>query len=159
MALWNGFTEKHAPGTKRKVLQLTSGDATCYPLYYFIPTFSSDGSRIVYHRAADGEVQIYCLDLTSGESVQLTHGSAEETQWIPWCIDSGKGVLDHRSVLDNVADRLIYFDGNDVRCVDLDATNDHLLFSLPEDRLPIGQNCISSDGKWFIYIHHDKELF
>ena len=159
MDIWSGFRENCAPETGRRTIQLTQGGATCYPLYYFIPTFSDDGRSLVYHRAEKGDIQIHALDLTSGESRQLTNASSQQSQWVPWCVDSGTGVLDHRSVLDTFASRLIYFGDNDVRCVNLDSTNDHLLFSLPEDRIAIGQNCMSPDGKWFVYIHHDRELF
>jgi hypothetical protein len=159
MNTWSGFANGVAPETGRKTIQLTKGDATCYPLYYFIPTFSDGGRYLVYHRAEKGEVQIHALDLASGDSVQLTHAKSAKSQWVPWCSDSGTGVLDHRSVLDTRKNRLIYFDECAVRCVSLDATNDHLLFSLPEDRIAIGQNCISSDGEWVVYIHHDRELF
>lgn len=159
MDIWSGFREGNAPGTGRRTIQLTQGDATCYPLYYFIPTFSVDGRYLVYHRAAKGDVQIHLLDLTSGDSVQLTHAKSKQSQWVPWCVDSGTGVLDHRSVLDTRRNRLIYFDEGDVRCVDLERKNDQFLFSLPEDRMAIGQNCMSPDGEWFVYIHHDRELF
>jgi hypothetical protein len=158
MNIWSGFPQMSAPGTGRRIIQLTQGDATCYPLYYFIPTFSRDATRLVYHRAEKGTVQIHALDLGSGQSVQLTQATAKQTGWIPWCIESVPGVLDHRSVLDTYRNRLIYFNGQEVRSVNLDATQDQLLFSLPDDRIAIGQNCISPDGEWFVYIHHDKEL-
>ena len=32
------FKSLKAPGTNRRAIQLTSGNATCYPLYYFIPS-------------------------------------------------------------------------------------------------------------------------
>ena len=159
MDIWSGFTRSSAPETGRETIQLTEGDATCYPLYYFIPTITDDGTHLVYHRAEKGDVQLHVLDLASGESVQLTHAASPQSRWVPWCVDSGTGVLDHRSVLDTSTGQLIYFDSNDVRCVKLDATNDRLLFSLPDDRIAIGQNCMSPDGEWLVYIHHDRELF
>jgi Tol biopolymer transport system component len=100
MSIWSGFANDVAPETGRKTIQLTKGDATCYPLYYFIPTFSDDGRYLVYHRAEKGDVQIHALDLASGDSIQLTHAKSTKSRWIPWCVDSGTGVLDHRSVLD-----------------------------------------------------------
>ena len=159
MKLWNGFEEKVCPGTGRKAVQLTKGDANCYPLYYYIPTFSGDGKRLIYHRAGGGELQMHCLTIETGESVQLTHGTTPETRWIPWCMKPGPGVLDHRSVLDVARDRLIYVDNNEFRWVRLDGKDDLLLFSLPEDRTAIGQNCISPDGDWLVYIHHDRANF
>lgn len=157
--IWNGFQRRKTPAGNRLAIQLTEGSATCYPLYYFIDSVSSDGRQLVYHRAEAGDVQIHALDLTSGASRQLTRAGAPRTRWIPWCVESGRGVLDHRSVLDVKTDTLLYFDGNVLRQVGLDGTNDRALFTLPGDRLPIGQNCMSGDGNWFVYIHHDRKLF
>lgn len=159
MKLWQGFKHGVAPDTKRKTVQLTHGDATCYPLYYYIPSFSQDSSTLVYHRVEKGDVQIHTLNLASGKSKQITHADTPATRWIPWCIESGTGVLDHLSVLDVSSDRLIYFNQSDVRLVNLDGSGDRLLFSLPDDRIPIGQNCVTGNGEWFVYIHHDRELF
>jgi hypothetical protein len=159
MKLWNGFQERSAPGSGRRVIQLTTGPGTCYPLYYFIPSFTQDPARLIYHRAQDSEVQLHMLDLKTGSSLQLTNASAPRTRWIPWCVESGAGVLDHRSVLDVQGNRVFYFDGGEVHAVDLDSLQDRCLFSLPEDRIAIGQNCMSSDGEWLVYIHHDREGF
>lgn len=157
--LWDGFQRGRAPETGRTIIQLTRGDATCYPLYYFIPTFTEEGSRLVYHRAGKEGVQIHVLNIETGESARLTRAQSARGQWIPWCVDSGGGVLDHRSVLDTRRERLIYFDGNQARSVDLNAGTDRHLFTLPRDRVAIGQNCMSPDGEWLVYIHHDQELF
>lgn len=161
MDIWSGFNRSFAPETGRSTIQLTHGDATCYPLYYFIPSLTDDGRYLVYHRAEKGQVQIHALDLATGSSVQLTHATSQPGEWIPWCVANGPltGVLDHRSVLDVKGRRLIYFDDRDVRCVNLDATNDRLLFCLAEDRIATGQNCMSPDGEWFVYIHHNRERF
>ncbi len=159
MNIWKGFKRSSAPESGRNVIQLTDGKETCYPLYYFISTITADGRFLVYHRAKADEVQIHVLDLVSGESRRLTHASAPKTQWIPWCVESGKGVLDHRSVLDTKANCLIYFDDNKVRRVNLDGTDDQILFSMADDRIAIGQNCMTGNGEWFVYIHHDREQF
>lgn len=159
MQLSSDFRHTTVPGTGRKCIQLTSGPATCYPLYYFVPSFSRDGNQLVYHRAEAGEIQLFSLDLQTGQSTQLTQAQAAETHWIPWCVDSGRGVLDHRSVLNVMRDQVIYFDDTAVRQVNLDGTSDRLLFNLPPDRIAIGQNCVSADGVWFVYIHHDRALF
>ena len=121
--------------------------------YFFIPSITRDAKYLIYHRAAHGEVQLHRVNLASGESRQLTHAKCPDTQWRPWCVDSGRGVLDHRSVL-NVARRsVIYFDGNKVHTVDVETLEDELLFVVPEDREPYGQNCTTPDGEWFVYIH------
>jgi hypothetical protein len=162
--LSESFCQLTAPLTGRRVLQLTSGPATCYPLYYFIPSISRDDRYLVYHKALDGEVQLHRLDLATGDSLQLTHATHPYTQWIPWCTDAGRGVLDHRSALNVARDEVIYFDGNVARAVHLHGQTqqtliDRVLFTLPPDRLATGQNCVSPDGTWFFYIHHDKALY
>lgn len=152
------FTETAAPETERRVLQLTTGPGFCYPLYYYVPSLTPDG-ELIYHRADNEEVQLYRLDLGTGESVQLTTASATDTHWRPWCTDPGEGVLDHRSALNVPQRKVIYFDGIDVRQVDVETGEDELLLVLPDDRIAIGQNCVTSDGKWFVYIHHDRKEF
>ena len=47
---------------------------------------------------------------------------------------------------------VIYFDGNRVRMVDVETLEDELLFLIPDNREPIGQNCATPDGQWLVYI-------
>lgn len=150
------FKGRTAPETGRRAIQLTSGPGFCYPLYYFIGSMTADDRYLIYHRALDGEVQLHRLDLTTGESVQITQGTTAETGWLPWCVESGQGVLDHRSVLNEVRGEVIYFDQHNVRAVHVETLADRLLFQLPADRIAIGQNCVTPDGQWLAYIHHDR---
>ena len=150
------FKRLKAPETARLAVQLTAGEGFTYPLYFYIPSITRDGRYLVYHRAAKGEVQLYRLNLATAESRQLTFASCPDTQWRPWCVDSGSGVLDHRSVLNVERNLAIYFDGNDVRSVDVETLEDKHLFHLPPDRDAYGQNCTTPDGKWFVYIHVPK---
>ncbi len=46
--IWNGFRRRKTPAGNRLAIQLTEGSATCYPLYYFIDTLSSDGRQLVH---------------------------------------------------------------------------------------------------------------
>jgi hypothetical protein len=147
------FRQLRAPETGRLAVQLTSGEGFTYPLYFFIPSITRDGKYLVYHRAARGEVQLHRLNLVNGESTQLTRATCPDTQWRPWCVDSGRGVLDHRSVLNVARGLVVYFDGNQVRSVNVETLEDRALFVIPEDREPYGQNCATPDGRWFVYIH------
>lgn len=158
MQLADGFSETTAPKTGRRVIQVTDGSGFHYPLYYYVPSLTPEGT-LVYHRAYDDEVQLYGVDLCTEEVTQLTNASAIDTQWRPWCTDPGEGVLDHRSALNVERGEVIYFDGNDVRQVDIQTGTDTSLFELPEDRVAIGQNCVTPNGEWFVYIHHGRELF
>ena len=156
----SAFEETTAPGSGRRVLRLTAGDATCYPLYYYVSSIA--GNRLVYHRAGDDGVQLHALELTTGADVRLTDAAATDTHWRPWCTDPGEGVLDHRSALDASRERVYYFTGpggRRVRAASLDGRRDESLFALPDDRVAIGQNCVTPDGEWFVYIHHDRDGF
>lgn len=153
LVLADQFRRLKAPETGRLAVQLTSGEGHTYPLYFYIPSITGDGKYLIYHRAAGGEVQLHRLTLATGQSKQLTHATCPDTQWRPWCIDSGRGVLDHRSVLNVVRNLVVYFDGREVRSVDVESLKDDLLFTLPEGREAYGQNGCTPDGKWLAYIH------
>ena len=153
IALSERFPRRQAPETGRRVVQLTSGPAQCYPLYYYVPSITSDGRYLIYHRAADGQLQLYRLELATGESTQLTRATCEDTQWRPWCIDSGTGVLDHRSSLSVTRGAVVYFDGRQGRQVDVETLRDELLFEIPADREAYGRTACTPDGQWLIYIH------
>jgi hypothetical protein len=142
-----------APDTGRLVVQLTTGSAQCYPLYYFIPSITRDERFLIYHRAEAGNLQLYRLDLATAESVRLTNATSPDTQWRPWCVSSGHGVLDHRSVLNVARNQVVYFDGPVARSVDVETRTEETLFELPPDRDAYGQNCCTPDGRWFVYIH------
>lgn len=147
------FRRLAAPETGRAVVQLTWGKGHAYPLYFFIPTITRDSKYLIYHKAEDGQVQLHRLNLRTAESRQLTHANCPDTQWRPWCVDSGRGVLDHRSVLNVARGLVVYFDGNAVRSVDVETLQDELLFVIPPDREAYGQNCATPDGRWLVYIH------
>lgn len=145
------------PQTGRRLRQLTSGDAHCYPLYYFIPTFTDDGGTIVFHRWAGDSIQMYGLDVASGQARRLTaaktpraaHPNGNSQQ-------PASGVYDQMSALNTVTHELLYFDGNELRGVHLDTLSDRLIYTLPADRLPSGQSGVSPDGKSFVFAHMDR---
>lgn len=154
LSLSEKFHRRNLPNG-RQVVQLTSGDAFCYPLYYFIPSFSGDLKYLVYHRAEANEVQLYRLDLESGKSVQLTHGKVKRTGWDNWDDDAGSGILDHRSVLNVARGEVVYFggeNGEEACLVNLETLEGKSLFCLPGGYYAGGQNCISPDGNYFVYI-------
>jgi hypothetical protein len=159
MELSPRFRELTAPGTGRRIIQLTGGPGFSYPLYYYVPSITADDRYLVYHRAVDGEVQLHRVDLATGESRQLTNATATDTWWRPWCTDAGSGVLDFRSALNVSGGEVIFFDGNKVRSVDVAGGAARDLFDLPDDRSAIGQNCVTPDGEWFVYIHADRATY
>lgn len=159
MELWNGFKTETDSETGRKLIRITEGNAFCYPMYYFIPSITDNEQYIVYHRMEEDSLQIYSTDLETGNALKLTNADYADTQWKPWCSKTPPGVLDHRSVLDSKNSRLIYFNGNKVMITPVNEAESEFLFEIPKDRVPIGQNCVTPDGKWFVYIHHDKASY
>lgn len=159
MMLTERFPVVRTPGSARPALQLTRGAAYCYPLYYFIPSVTKDNRYFVYHRSDGSSVQLHRVDLATGESAQITSAACSDTQWHPWDMPAGPGVLDHRSALNVSSGEVVYFDGNTVHAVDVDTIEDRVVLELPENRTAIAQNCCSPDGQWLFYIHHDRELY
>ncbi len=147
------FARLTAPETGRAAVQLTSGPGHCYPLYYYVPSLTADGRYLVHHRAWDGQVQLFRLDLASGESVQLTRARSADARWRPWQTDSGTGVLDFRSVLNRARDEVIYFEERQGRAVHVESLEDRPLFELPRGREAIGQNGCTPDGRHFAFVH------
>lgn len=147
-----------APGG-RTAVQLTSGPGFAYPLYYYIPSITADGRTLIHHVAVDGTVQLHRLDLRTGASEQLTHATHPETWWRPWCWDAGAGVRDHQSILAVQREEVIWTEGTTIRARSLAGGAPRDLLELPADRIPIGQGCVSGDGRWLVHIHADRERF
>ena len=159
MVLWGGFKEEIDRETGRRLIRITDGEAFCYPMYFFIPSVTNDERYIVYHRTDEHEVQLYSTELSTGKVTRLTDSSYPDTQWRPWCSMTPPGVLDHRSVLNPVTNEVFFFDGNTLMKTPVDRSDPKKVFTIPDDRCPIGQNCITPDGKWFAYIHHDSKTY
>ncbi len=162
MPLRETFPQYDLDHCDRTVLQLTSGEDFCYPLYYFIPSITADGRYMVYHRETPGtvhEIQLDRLDLHTGETEQLTDGSAENAQWRPWGADPAVGILGDRSALAPRRGEVVYFDGKQARAVDVHSLEHRDLFEVPAERFPLSQNCVTGDGRWFVYVHVDRERY
>ncbi len=148
--------------TSRTTVQLTAGTDFCYPLYYFIPSVTADGRYMVYHRETPEtvhEIQLHRLDLFTGDSVQLTVGTADNAHWQPWGVDRARGILGDRSALAPHRSDVVYFDGTQVYAVNLNTLTHRHLFSVPKDRFPLAQNCITGDEQWFVYVHVDRAAY
>ena len=145
----------HQLANGRRVVQLTTGAAFCYPLYYYIPSISCDLRYLIYHRSDGHGVQLHRLDLTTGADEPLTQGTVPQTGWDNWDDEAGPGILDHRSVLNVARNEVIFFAGErgELVCAnDLTSRQTRELFALPPDRYAGGQNCVSPDGRYLVYI-------
>jgi len=145
------------PGTGRRLIQLTAGDAFDYPLYYFIPSMTRDGDSVIFHRHQDGEVQMYRLNLKDGRTVRLTDATTPNALWRPWLQEPARGVRDLMSAFSPETDELVYFDSNDIRAVHVRTLEDRKIHHLPDDRVPCGLTGVSPDGRWFVWPHADRK--
>jgi len=55
-----------------RIVQLTDNGAHNRHLYFYTPTFTADGSTLLYISERNGSQQYYRMDLETGESIQLT---------------------------------------------------------------------------------------
>ncbi|HEX7346778.1 MAG TPA: hypothetical protein VF253_08290 [Candidatus Limnocylindrales bacterium] len=151
-AEWRGFTD---PETGRRVTQLTSAKANSYPLYYFVSSFTSDARYLVFHSERSGLVQLYRLDLESGEIGQLTEGRTRDAGWAIWCEWHLDGIYNHLSAINPKTDEVYYFEGDEIRSSHVPSFANRLLAKLPPGRMPIGQSAVSPDGSLFGFVHVD----
>ena len=146
------------PETGRTIRQLTSEPANSYPLYYFIPSITSDNQYLILHSERTGWVQLYRLDLASGAMVQLTDGRTRDAGWAIWCEARLRGVYNHLSALNDVRREVYYFQDDELRVTHIDTLENRRIHIMP-GRIPIGQSGFSPAGRRFAFIHADRELF
>ncbi len=144
--------------TGRRLVQLTSGDAFDMPMYYYIPTYDRNGKAIVFQRYDErtGEVQLYKIDVASGETVQLTAAKTPNSLWRPHLQPPGHGVRDLLCAVNVAKNEVIYFDDRSIRAVDLATLADREIGRVPEDRTPSGLTGVSPNGRYFVYPHFNR---
>jgi len=149
------WAEETDPVTGRKVTRLTGGRSNSYALYYFVPSVTPDGRYLVFHSERSGEVQLYRLDLGSGEIGQLTDGHTRDAGWAVWCEWHIDGIYNHLSAIHPATYEVYYFEDDEIRSTDVASFANRCVGQLPPGRMPIGQAAFSPDGRWFGYIHTD----
>lgn len=142
----------------RETWQLTAAAHPSYPLYYFVPSHTADGRCLIFHSERSGWVQLYRMDLKTGEAVQLTQGTTRESGWEIWSEVRLRGVLDHLSALNVKTNEVFYFDDDELCGVEVETLEDRCVTRL-EGRLAVGQTDFSPDGKQFAFIHSDRAVF
>jgi hypothetical protein len=147
-----------ADDSGRPWLQLTNGRANSYPLYYFTPSMTSDSRYLILHSERTGWVQLYRLDMETGDLRILTDGHTRDSGWGIWCEPHLRGIYNHLSALNPVRREVYYFQDDEVRCTHVDSLANRLVRRMP-GRIPIGQSNFSPDGRLFVFIHADADLF
>jgi hypothetical protein len=150
---------EHPGSSARRVTQLTNAQGNSYPLYYFVPSISSDNRYLIFHSERSGWVQLYRLDLKSGEIVQLTDGRTDNSGWAIWDEWHLRGVYVHLSALNTTNNEVYYFNADHICCVDIVTCETRHVAPLPCGRMPIGQASFSPDGTRFAFIHVDRDRY
>lgn len=145
--------------------QLTSGSSAHFPLYYCVPSHTADGRFLVVHRQTGRAMQLCRIDVETGKSRPLTHGSTPRLGWDNWCQPDTTGVYTHLSALNQRSNEVWWLESpaDQPDLLQLLARNVATLeareiLELP-GRLPIGQSAFSPDGKRFAFIHADHDRF
>jgi hypothetical protein len=143
--------------TGRKATQLTSASGHSYPLYYFGPSITADSRYLVFHSERSGWVQLYRLDLTTGEIGQLTDGRTLDSGWAIWCEWRLRGVYNHLSALNPREGEVFYFQDEELRASKVDTFENRVVARLPSGHMPVGQSAFSPDGSLFAFIHVEAD--
>lgn len=152
---WRTYAD---PQTGRRIRQYTAAPANSYPLYYYVPSITDDGGVLVFHSERTGWVQLYRMDLASGEIRQLTDGRTRDGGWAVWCEYHLRGVFNHLSALNTTRREVYYFDADAVYRAALDTCESTKIYAIP-GRIPIGQSAFSPDGRRFAFVHADSAQF
>jgi hypothetical protein len=152
---WKNTTD---PQTGRTLRQFTSAATNNYPLYYFIDTITPDGGALIFHSERTGWVQLYKLDLESGEIVQLSDGRARDAGWAIWCEHHLRGIYNHLAALNGVRREVYYFQDEDLLSTHVDTLENCVVHAMP-GRISIGQSGFSPDGRLYAFIHADRDQF
>lgn len=150
---------EHDPATGRRLTRLTDGRSNSYPLYYFVPSVTPDGRHLVCHSERSGEVQLYRIDLVTGEIGQLTEGHTKDSGWAIWCEWHLDGIYNHLSAINPTTGEVWSFADDEIRATDVATFAHRLVTKLPPGRMPIGQAAFSPNGRWFGYIHADEARY
>ena len=155
-AEWRDETD---PETGRRLTRLTDGHSNAYALYYFVPSVTPDGRFLVFHSERGGEVQLYRLELATGEIGQLSDGHTRDAGWAVWCDWHLGGIYNHLSAIHPATGEVYYFERDEIRATDVASFANRRIATLPPGRMPIGQAAFSPDGRWFGYIHADEASY
>src|SRR5262245_50091297 len=86
---WKTFTDAQ---TGRRVTQLTDSPAEDYHFYFYSPTVTRDGKYLVLLSERTGISNLFRLDLSTGEIVQLTDASRTRADYVPFTYNPLYGV-------------------------------------------------------------------
>ncbi|MBM6756840.1 hypothetical protein H6A18_10030 [Collinsella tanakaei] len=113
----NAFETYTDPYTGVEVERLTDPAQTCHHMYFYAHMTTADGSKLLYSPEIDGERQIFCMDLATGDAVQLTEGA---------------GVDDWSAEFTRDEQHVLYHQQNAIWRVDIDTLETECVYRTPE---------------------------
>lgn len=128
------------PETGARVRRLTGDGSSNVHLYFTSTSFlGNDAERMVFASNRSGSWQYHRLDIRDARLTRLTDG--KELSPFTACLDP--------------AGRLFYFDGNDLRAVDVRTLEDRRLYRVPEGNKPHLPTC-TADGRYVAFAYTEK---
>ena len=126
--------EFEQPETGARVLQLTDQPCRNVNAYYNHEQFINGSERLVFHSDRTGVRQLYSVDLTSGQIVQLTDTSDGLGSW----------------AVDTQHDVIYYSHGGQIFRLDPEALTEEVVADTPPDCSPIALQDVSSCGRFLV---------
>lgn len=77
------------------VERLTDPSVTCHHMYFYAHMTTRDGSKLLYSPEIEGDRQVFCMDLETGDAVQLTEGTGVD-DWGAEFTPDEEGVIYHQ---------------------------------------------------------------
>jgi oligogalacturonide lyase len=143
--------------TGRDVLQLTDSAAEDYHFYFYNPSMTPDGIYLTFYSERTGRSNLFRLDLTSGEIVQLTDAQQVRAEYWPFT-EAVSGVGACLATIGLGGREVFYFEGNDLFAVEIVGLKRRHLLHLPDDRRPSMLHADAS-GRTLVFATWDEALF
>lgn len=89
---FSSYTDEY---TGARIERLTDPGITCHHMYFYAHMTTADGTKLLYSPEIDGVRQIFCMDLRTGDAVQLTEGPGVD-DWGAEFTSDERGVLYHQ---------------------------------------------------------------
>ena len=125
--------------TGARVRRLTADGSDNVHIYFTSESFLDGGSdMVIFASNRSGNFQFHLLEISAGRLIQLTDG--EDLSPNMACVDP--------------SGRLFYFDGPQLRSVELDTMKDRQLYRVPDGTRPSLPTC-TSDGKYVAFTYRE----
>jgi oligogalacturonide lyase len=145
------------PLTGREVWQLTNSAAEDYHLYFYNPSVTPDGRYLIFFSERTGLSNLFRLDLRTGEIVQLTDAPAVRADYWPFTGPvQGAGAC--LACIGSGGREVFYFEGAQLRAVEIESLRARHILSLPADRRPSILHADAS-GATLVFATWDEALF